>query len=164
MVQATTETLSGESVDSLPDWAREKLTKANNEAARYRTERNTAVEEAKAALTAEHTVALEAATAATGEVQDKLTRSELDLAKIKAVLGLEVPIDKVLSIAELVKGDTEDEVKAHAQSVAGLFAGGAVAPVVRATDPSIGTGAVASIPLNGNPILDAIKKAVKYTD
>lgn len=139
----------------LPDWARDQITKANKEAAKYRTEKNEAVEAAKAEVTADfqkRVEELEAQIAAKeGEVGS--TRYEVDRLKVAIQAGIDN--DKVISFAELLKGDTSEELVSHAEELKKLFTTEEQKKSsVKATDPSQGSGN--SLPLNGDPLLNAI--------
>lgn len=149
---------STETVDSLPEWAREKLTKANNEAAKYRNEKNDAVNTAKAALTAEFEQKLSEKDTAYTELQGQLSAKSLELLKLQVALDLDIPSKKAVKFAALLSGTNEDEIKASAADAKDLF--GAVEVKDRPTDPSQGSGNQ-SIPLNGDPILEAITRAVR---
>ena len=92
-----------DSEDELPDWAREKLTKANSEAARYRT----ALREAEAKLLEAKTP--EEFTAATGELTTAISNLERENVALKFAL----PDD----LAELLKGETREELEEHAKKL-----------------------------------------------
>lgn len=119
-------------LNELPQWARDAISKANNEAASFRVQLRD--------KTNEHTAALEQITALTGE-KDLSTAAksaaETALLKMTVALSAGVPGDKAADFAALLQGDTEDALKTHAETVKGLF--GSQAPP-RATDPSQGRG------------------------
>jgi len=138
-------------------FSKEYVQQLRNEAARYRTEKNDAVEAAKAAVTADWEGKLAQEQSKAADLESKLGLADLTLTKVKTALSLGVPSDKVLAFAEILKGETEDEIKASAESAKELFG---VAPVkAPATDPTQGSGN-SHLALNGDPILDALKKAV----
>lgn len=117
----------------LPEWARDKLTKANNEAATYRVKARdlgTEVETLRAqiqTLTSEKTEAL-----------DKGGSVALELVKLQTALAVGVPGEQATTFAELLKGDSVEEIKASAEKAKALLAG--VKPPA-ATDRSQGQGA-----------------------
>ncbi|ERB55492.1 hypothetical protein N806_31220 [Rhodococcus sp. P27] len=157
-VQETTQqSADTQTVDSLPEWAREKLTKANNEAAKYRTEKNDAVNAAKAAVTQEFETKLAEAQAKHDELTGKLSARELELIKLRTALDLDIPSKAADKFASLLQGTNEDEIKSAAQDAKALF--GSLVSNDRPTDPTQGSGN--HMPLNGDPILNAIKRAVR---
>jgi len=96
-----------EGVDSLPKWARDRLTKANNEAARYRT----GLRDAEAKLAGAKTP--EQFEAAVAELRDGNARLERELLVERVARKAELPQE----LAELLQGDTEDALKAHADKL-----------------------------------------------
>ncbi|KZM68838.1 hypothetical protein [Nocardia terpenica] len=145
-----------QTVDSLPEWAREKLTKANNEAAKYRNEKNDAVSAAKAEALTEYEAKLAAEAEKLAALQTKYTAKELELLKLKAALTAEIPGQSAIEFASLLQGGTEDEIATHAKAVKALF--GKTETKDRPTDPTQGTGNV--LPLNGDPLLEMVKRVV----
>jgi len=141
--QTTTETPAAESTeaaqesktDDLPDWARKQLTKANNEAAKYRTR------------VTELNDKLKGLEDSSGKVEDLSkqvtdTSAEADTAKL-ALLKLQIALSvegveakNASDFAELLQGSTEEDLKAHAEKVKKLF-GASRSPAV---DPSLGRG------------------------
>ena len=93
--------------DELPEWAREKMTKANNEAASYRTKLRDLEKRFEGAKTADE---FEAAVNALKEENATLAREAL-VAKVARKFSL--PDD----LAELLKGDNEEALEAHATSL-----------------------------------------------
>lgn len=123
----------------LPQWAREAISRANNEAATYRTQLRTKTEEHTAAL-GQIQVLTDAKTAA-----EAATASQaLDALKLRTALTVGVPGDKAADFAELLKGDTEADIKAHAEKAFGLLN---LTPAQQKTavDPSQGLGAAGQI-------------------
>lgn len=143
---ATGETFSLEYVQSL-----------RGEAAKYRTEKNSAVEAAKAQVAQEWETKLTTRNGEYTELESQLGASGIELTKIRTALALNVPSDKVLAFAEILKGATEDEIKASAESAKELFGGFKTSAIP--TDPTQGSGQGA-IALNGDPLLAALKSAV----
>lgn len=146
--------------DELPQWARDQITEANNQAAKYRTEKNEAIEAAKSEVTKSFESKIEELeakiqeSAATGDT----ARHEVDRLKVTIQSGISA--DKALSFADLLKGENEDELRSHADELKKLFtteeAGGKTPP---ATDPSQGNHGQTK-PLNGDPLLDAVTSIV----
>lgn len=103
-------------VDDLPGWARDALSKANNEAANYRVQLRNKETEATTALNE------------LAAMKDKLTAAETvgvntqtEFTKLKVALAAGIPGDKAVDFAALLKGATEEELKAHADTVKGLM-------------------------------------------
>lgn len=126
------------------------------EAAKYRTEKNDAINAAKAEITASFETQLAEKNTAFSELEGQLGAAGVELTKLRTALALQVPSDKVLAFAELLKGSTEEEIQQSAASAKELFGGFKSPPI----DPTQGTGGGGHIPLNGDPILAALKRAV----
>lgn len=141
----------------LPDWAREAINKANSEAAKYRTEKNSAVEAAKAEVTDSFTSKIKELEAQIEEKSGEVSQANLNVERVKAAIKVGISTDKLESFAELLHGSTQEELVAHAEQLKDLFtvANGAS----KATDRSQGSGG-ASGPLNGDPILDAVRNVI----
>ncbi len=127
-----------------------------SEAAKYRNEKKTAVDEAKAAKDAEWQAKLEAQLGETRQLSENLGDAWVELAKLYAALDAEVPTPLVREFAGLLKGSDEDAIRGSAESAKKLLGFTSTFPAV---DPTQGTGG-GVIPLNGDPIIDALKRAV----
>lgn len=146
--------------DVLPDWAREKLTKANNQAAKYRTEKKEAVEKAKQEVADSLNEKIEALEAQIAERDSEIETSKHDAAKLRAAIGAGIANDKLFTFADLLKGDDEDELASHAEELKKLFsAEEKKAPTQSATDPSQGSGGK-TLPLNGDPLLESVMAVI----
>lgn len=147
----------------LPEWAQKELTDARSEAARYRTEKNAAVETAVETAKAQFDAQLGAAATAKAEVEKKLTDAILDGQKLRTAIAADLPVkslDALDQFAKLLQGDDEESLKSHADELKKLFAQGAPDPTPdRPVDRSQGSG-VPSTPLNGDQLLNALKKTV----
>lgn len=153
---------STEQNDVLPDWAREKLTKANAEAAKYRNEKNEAAEAAKAETAAEFQSKIEALEAKVAESDTATSASRTEVERLKATIeaGIATNAEKAFSFAELLKGDNPDELRSHAEQLKQLFATEEGTPSKQsATDPSQGS-AGNPLPLNGDPLLAAVMSKI----
>lgn len=160
MAENETTAEKNESVDVLPDWAREKLTKANNEAAKYRTEKNEAVEKAKQEVTDSYTEKVEALEAQVAERDSVIQETRHETEKLRAAIEAGIANDKVFTFADLLKGDNPEELKSHAEELKKLFTTEEVRPAkAAATDPSQGSGSN-HLPLNGDPLLDSVMAIV----
>ena len=122
--------------DELPDWAREKLTKANNEAAKYRTQVKELREKVKA---------LEESSGQVEDLNKKATdasaaaeTAKTDLLKLQIALTVDgIEAKNASEFAELLQGTTEEELKAHAEKVKKLLG---VSRSRSAVDPTQGRG------------------------
>ncbi|WP_280350351.1 hypothetical protein [Nocardia abscessus] len=146
-----------ENVDSLPEWARNKLTEANHEAAKYRVEKNNAVTAAKAEVAAEFETKLADEQAKYGILEQNYAKQAAQLLALEVAIDAKVPHDKTKDFAALLKGETEDELRSHAETLKGLF--GKTDTKDRPVDPTQGTGN--TMPLNGDPILNALKETLR---
>lgn len=144
----------------LPEWAREQITKANNEAAKYRVEKNEAVEAAKKEVTDSFTEKIAELEAQIEAEKLETNGSRTEVAKLKAAINAGITADKVETFAGLLKGETEDELRSHAEELKSLFTTDEQPKSVKATDPSQGQGASSATPLNGDKLLTDILKIV----
>jgi len=135
--------------DDLPTWVRERMTKANNEAAKYRTELRKKTEE--------HTAALEQINALTGEkdaLTDRSSAAEKELLKLRVAVKSGVPGESADEFAALLQGDTEEDIAEHAKKVISLFGASNQPPA--ATDRSQGRGDQEQIPATPQAALAAV--------
>lgn len=143
----------------------ERLTKAvaeaNAEAAKYRHDKKDAVEAAKQEVTESFNARIaefEAELAAKGT---EAVTARNDAAKLRATIKAGIDADKALDFADLLKGETEDELVSHAETLKTLFASDNPGASKQApVDPSQGHTGKNVTPLNGDPILAAIERAV----
>lgn len=145
-----------QSVEDLPEWAREKLSKANAQAAKYRTEKNDAIAAATAKITDEFSEKLSESEGKYAELQSQYRAKQVELAKLKAVLDAGIPGSTAVEVAGLVHGASDEEITAHVATVKELLAKSVVKD--RPVDFSQGSGS--PLPLNGDPVLDALKRVV----
>lgn len=155
-----------ENVDTLPEWARARLTKANNEAARYRNERNQALEKAREQVAAEFETKLAELSAAKEAAEAKLAETETNLVKLRAAFGVVAPegehgslFDKASEVAELLKGSNEEEIAEHAAKLRELFGSTATSTRVSAVDRTP-AGKAEALALNGDPLTQSLKAAL----
>lgn len=141
-------------------FSRDYVESLRSEAAKYRTEKNGAVEAAKDALTKDYEGKLAEKDTVLADLQKQTAVTSLELLKLKTVLEAQVPVADVLEVVQLVQGDNEADVKASVERVKNLLAKGQPAPTP-ATDPTQGRGGPA-IPLNGDPVLNLLKNAIAH--
>ena len=137
--------------ENAPQWARDAISKANNEAAKYRTERNTARDNETAAL-GEASSLKDSVNAVTAE-RDSARK---DLLKLQTLLDLNLPTEHVSDALSLLQGDTEDELKANAEKIKNLLC----SPTNSGSgfDPSQGRGAGSNSPTNPQTALAGFLK------
>lgn len=146
--------------DELPEWAREQITKANKQAAKYRTERNEAVEAAKAEVAASFQPKIEELEAQLSEKDTEVCSARNEVVRLKVALQAGIDADRALSFADLLKGENEDELRSHAEELKKLFGEPSQDSGKRgAVDPSQGESG-APLPLNGDPLLDQVMRVI----
>lgn len=128
------------------------------EAAKYRTEKNDAVAAAKAELAANYDKALAAKDSEYEELKQYVSARELDLIKLRAALTAGIPSEDVLEVVTLVQGEDEESISESVNRVKSLI--GKAPARDRPIDPSQGSSN--SIPLNGDPLLESLKKIVGH--
>lgn len=138
---ATTDTGTQNSAD-LPEWGRRAISDANAEAAKYRLKAQTAADEAKAETKKEFDAQLQALVSEKTAIAAERDNAVTGLTKLKVAIAAEVPGEQAVVFADLLKGSTEDELKAHATELKSMF--GTPAGRQRATDKSQGAGGNAS--------------------
>jgi hypothetical protein len=128
------------------------------EAAKYRTEKNDAVAAAKAELAANFDRAIAEKDTEFEALKADVSARELELIKLRAVLSAGIPSEDVLEVVTLVQGNDEIEISDSVNRVKALI--GKNPPKDRPVDPSQGSSN--TIPLNGDPLLESLKKIVGH--
>lgn len=154
---ATTETTTAPAQEVKAEtFSLEYVQGLRQEAAKYRTEKNEAVERAKAELTAEFEKKIAEKDSVVAELQAATSAREVELLKWKKILESGIPSEDVFTVAELVQGSDEESVSESVARVKSLIG---KAPVKdRPVDPSQGSGN--HLPLNGDPLLESLKRVV----
>jgi hypothetical protein len=127
-----------------------------NEAAKYRTEKNDAVERAKTEVIKDYESKLTERESAFNETQAELSARALELLKLKAVVSAGIPTEDVLDVVTLIQGDDDATVSESVKRVKSLL--GKAPANERPIDPSQGQANV--LPLNGDPLLETVKRIV----
>lgn len=154
--EAPVATADGEKTFSL-----EYVQELRRENAAQRTSKAEAVEAAVAAVTAEYEAKLADKDTAHTELQNQFEAAQLELEKYRVAISSKVPSDKVQAFVDILKGNTAEEISESAKAAYEL-AGGFSTSKSPAFDPSQGIGGKKDpIPLNGDPILQAVIEAVK---
>ncbi|MGC4928072.1 hypothetical protein [Streptomyces sp. DT117] len=128
MAGAPSETPPAQPEDELPDWARKELTKVRTEAASYRTRLRDAEAQLSEAKTPEE---VEAALA---EVKAENTKLERSLLTAKVAAKYELPE----LLTDALKGDTAEDLEAHAKALQGLLASSPPESLGGGLDPTDG--------------------------
>ncbi|AIG78459.1 Hypothetical protein AJAP_28105 [Amycolatopsis japonica] len=171
--QATTDTTEGTTegtqevhdVNTLPEWARDKLTKANTEAAKYRTRAKEAASSVRAEVEAEFADKLAEATKAQDALVSEREAAKLEGVKLRAAFGALIgdpdkakeTLSRAEEFAGLIQGSTVDEIGEHAAKLAGLFGTSTTRAPAVDRSPEGGDTALA---LNGDPLLQSLKSAL----
>jgi hypothetical protein len=137
-------------------FSREYVQELRNEAAKYRTEKNNAVEAARAEVIKDYEAKLAQKDGSLSEMESEVSARSLELLKLKMVLNEGIPTEDVLDVVSLVQGADEETVSESVKRVKSLI--GRKPPADRPVDPSQGTGNV--LPLNGDPLLETVKRLV----
>jgi hypothetical protein len=145
VTQPATETFSLDYVQGL-----------RQEAAKYRTEKNDAVEKAKGEVIKDYEGQLTAKEASLNSLQAEFNTASLQLLKMQAVLEAEIPVEDVLDVVALVQGEDEKTVTESVKRVKSLL--GKAPAKERPVDPSQGSGN--HLPLNGDPLLETVRRIV----
>lgn len=152
-----------QTVDQLPEWARNKISELRDEAAKYRTSKNSAVEEAKAAVSAEFEAKLAEAEKSKEDIEAERDLAKLDVVKLRAAFGAlsgdkaEETLSRADEFAGLIQGSNADEIATHASKLAGLFGTSTTRTPAVDRSPEGGDPALA---LNGDPLLQSLKSAL----
>ncbi|AEJ91914.1 scaffolding protein [Mycobacterium phage PattyP] len=120
--------------EDLPDWARDKLSKANTEAANYRVQLRTVETERDSLAEKLATLEAQAAQAATSASEKQHDFDRL----VTAVQALTPDPTPLFTFANTLQGDSEEALKTHAESLKTLF--GLKNGPVAAVDRSQGLG------------------------
>ncbi|AOE44427.1 scaffolding protein [Gordonia phage Switzerland] len=125
------------------------------EAAGHRVGKKEAVEAAEAAVRAEYEAKLADRDVAYTELQNQLGQAWIELEKVYTSIEAKVPSDKVRQFAAILTGEDKESIEASAKTSFELFGG--FETKSPAFDPTQGTGGRNTLPLNGDPLLNAVK-------
>lgn len=129
------------------------------EAAAARVGKKDAVEAAEKALREAHSAELASRDTAYTELQGSIASTQVELQKLYTALDADVPSSKVRQFVAILQGTDEESINKSAKDSLDLI-GGFDPARSPAFDPSQGRGGKTPLPLNGDPILAAIKAAV----
>lgn len=116
---------SEQDMQSLPQWARDAITTANDQAARNRIKAREAADTARAEVTAQVTAEFEQRLSALAADKDdiavELGDARLALSRLRIALDAGIPGESATEFAALLRGGNEDELRAHADKVKAMF-------------------------------------------
>lgn len=138
-------------------FSRDYVEALRNEAANYRNKAKTAADEARAEVAKEYKGKLTEKDTAFTALQNTSTEASTELLKLRAVIAAKIPVEDIEDVVALVQGSDEESVSESVNRVKSLL--GKSPAKVAATDPTQGAGN-GTVPLNGNPVLDILKRAV----
>ena len=110
-----------QNTNDLPEWGRKAISDANAEAAKYRVKANEVEASTRAAVTAEFSEQLKAVSDEKSAIAAERDTSVNNYLKLKTALAAGVPGDTAVEFAALLQGSNEDEYKAHAEKLMGMF-------------------------------------------
>jgi hypothetical protein len=151
----TEDTTTGLVPDGVNTFGKDYVQQLRNEAAAHRTAKNEAVAQTHAEAKEYLDAVIAQRDSAFAELEGKLGAAGVELTKLKTALDLKVPSDKVLQFAAILQGTDEDSIKESAKSAKELFGGFKQHDLP--VDHSQGSGGGSPMPLNGDPVLTAIK-------
>ena len=153
----TTETASAPAPEAKPEvFSADYVQELRAEAAKYRTDKKEAVEKAKSEVVKTYEGKLSQHDSALSEAQQELSAANLELLKLRAVLAEQIASEDVLDVVSLVQGTDEESVSESVKRVKSLI--GKAPERDRPVDSSQGSGS--HVPLNGDPILEKVKRMV----
>ena len=129
-----------------------------DEAAAARVAKKDAVDAAVKAASDAHQAELASKDTAYTGLQGELAASRVELEKLYVTIDANVPSDKVRAFVGILQGNDTESITASAKSAYELAGG--FKTTGPALDPTQGFGGRDPLPLNGDPILAAIKAAV----
>ena len=129
-----------------------------DEAASARVAKKDAVDAAVKAASDAHQAELASRDTTYTELQSELAASRVELEKLYVTIDANVPSDKVRAFVGILQGNDTESITASAKSAYELAGG--FKTNGPAFDPTQGFGGRDPLPLNGDPILAAIKAAV----
>jgi len=154
-----TQEVSDKPLEAQPKLFDEAYVKSlREEAAAARVAKKDAVDAAVKAAGEAHAAELAARDTAYTELQGELEKARIELEKLYISLDANVPSDKVRAFAGLIQGTDTETITASAKAAYELAGG--FSTKSPAFDPTQGFGGRDPLPLNGDPILQAIKAAV----
>lgn len=141
----------------------DQVSKLRAEAAKYRVERNELQEKYKAleAQLATKNSEYEKLTETVETLESESSQSKKAVLKLKAALAVGVPADKAEDFADLLNGDDEESLLAHANKLRALFnTPESTNTKAAATDPTQGKTGLTSDPYAGDPLLKAVMSKI----
>ena len=131
--------------------------KLRDEAAAHRIKAKEAGEAARAEVIKEYEGKLAEKDTSLTELDAAHKEASELLLKLQAVIAAKIPVEDIDDVVALVQGTDEESVSESVSRVKSLL--GKSPSHVPATDTTQGSGG-GVVPLNGNPVLDILKRAV----
>ncbi|AGT14265.1 head scaffolding protein [Mycobacterium phage Adzzy] len=125
------------------------------EAAKARVDKKDAVDAAVKLANDAHAAEIAARDTRITELENELGTAWIELQKLHTSLAAKVPSDKVLAFVEILQGTDAESIGESAKKNLELIGGFDRKPVP-GFDPTQGFGGRDPLPLNGDPILDAM--------
>lgn len=129
-----------------------------DEAAAARVAKKDAVDAAMKSSNDAHQAELASKDTAYTELQNEVTAAKIELEKLYVTIDANVPSEKVRAFVAILQGTDTETITASAKSAYDLAGG--FPSKSPAFDPTQGFGGRDPLPLNGDPILAALKSAV----
>ncbi|GAB3475306.1 hypothetical protein [Amycolatopsis cihanbeyliensis] len=133
------DTPNGSGADDVPQWVRDKLNKANEEAAKYRVRAKEATEKAREEATQQFSAEVAKLSDEKAALSAELGQKSLELAKVRTAIDKGVPGEHIMRFAGLLQGEDEEALKAYADEIWPMFRFDP--PPDDPIDPSQGQGA-----------------------
>ncbi|ASZ75447.1 head scaffolding protein [Mycobacterium phage Kimona] len=141
-------------------FSREYVEELRRENAKHRTSKNEAVQAARDEVKAEYEAKLAEKDTAYTELQNELGKAWIELEKVYVALEAKVPSEKVRAFAAILKGEDKESITESAESAKELFGG--FDQNDPPYDPTQGSGGGKPLPLNGDPIMAALKAKIGF--
>lgn len=126
----TQETGQSTNNEQISDFARKLITEANNEAAKYRNQKNTIEAETTQRLKTEFEEQFKSLSDEKSALAAERDTASSSYEKLIAALEAGVPGETAVEFAAILQGSNKDEYKAHADKLKSMFgAGGRVKPI-----------------------------------
>ena len=137
-------------------WYEKEIKELRAEAAKYRVQKNEAVTAAREATVQEYDRKLAEERSRVDEMKQATGLAELETEKYKAAVRAGIPTNAIDEVVSLAQGTDADSIASSVDKLKSIMGNAAKEPAV---DPTQGTGAVKPLPLNGDPVMQALIKA-----
>lgn len=149
-------TAAPEAAPQVETFSLDYVQKLREEAASHRVKAKEAGDEARAATIKEYEGKMAEKDTAFAELSSTAKAGSEMLLKLQAVIDAKIPVDDIPDVVALVQGSDAESVSESVSRVKSLL--GKSPSRIPAIDGTQGSGG--AVPLNGNPVLDILKRAV----